>query len=154
MDGVFFGAQALIAPLARRGGGSIVATASLAGLIPFSADIVYTMTKHAVVGMVRSLAMALETRRITVNAVCPGFVDTPIIGEARDMFLSAGFPLLQPEDIAAAVRTIIETGRTGECWVCQPGRDPEPYRFHGVPGPRIEGKEGMIPPQLFGGEPE
>ena len=55
VDGVVFGVRALVPALAARGGGAIVATASLAGLIGFSPDPIYCLTKHAVVGLVRSV---------------------------------------------------------------------------------------------------
>ena len=56
VDGVVFGVRALLPELETKGGGSIVVTASLAGLFAFSVDPVYTLTKHAVVGLVRALA--------------------------------------------------------------------------------------------------
>ena len=77
-------------------GSAIVATASLAGLVPSPADPIYTLTKHAVIGFVRSVAPQLEERGIRINAVAPGFVETPLIDAAP--FIAAGFPLLQPRD--------------------------------------------------------
>ena len=84
VDGVVFGARAIVPAMAARGGGALVATASLAGLIAFPPDPIYTLTKHAVVGLVRSLAPQLLAKNITVNAICPGVVDTPLVGDARD----------------------------------------------------------------------
>ena len=55
---------------------------------------------------------------------------------------------MPPTQIAEAVFTIVTTGRTGESWVCQPGRDAEPYRFHDVPGPRAAGAVGRRPPDV------
>jgi hypothetical protein len=48
--------------------------------------------------------------------------------------------------IAEAVFRIVTTGRTGECWVCQPGREALPYEFRQVPGPRSAGDVGKVPP--------
>jgi hypothetical protein len=59
---------------------------------------------------------------------------------------AAGFPLLEPERIAEAILVAARSERTGEAWVCQPGREPVLFRFPGVPGPRVEGAEGMVPP--------
>lgn len=135
LDGVFFGARAV----ARRmpNGGSIVATASLGGLVPMPNDPVYSLTKHAVVAFVRSIAPGLSARGITVNALCPGFADTPLLtDEFRDMIAGLGLPLIDPTLVADTVLRIIDEGRTGEAWYVQPGRDPEPYQFRGVPGPR------------------
>ena len=137
VDGVVFGARAVVPAMARRGGGAIVATASLAGLIAFPPDPVYTLTKHAVVGLVRSLAPQLQAQGITVNAVCPGIVDTPLVGdEAKAGLQAVGFPLIDPDDIAAAVLDCMTGTGTGQAFVCQAGRPPVAYEFRDVPGPR------------------
>src|SRR4030067_633194 len=62
----------------RRGGGVIVNTASLAGLIAYQEDPIYAATKHGVVGLTRALAFLKDEANIRVNCVCPGFVDTPL----------------------------------------------------------------------------
>jgi NAD(P)-dependent dehydrogenase (short-subunit alcohol dehydrogenase family) len=135
-DGVFYGVRALVPLLAPDGGGAIVATSSLAGLLAFSPDPVYTMAKHAVVGLVRALAKQLAEQAITINAVCPGVVDTPILTDSmRAGVVAEGFPLMQPSAIVAAVLALFQTSETGGAWVCQPGREPERYRHRGVPGP-------------------
>jgi NAD(P)-dependent dehydrogenase (short-subunit alcohol dehydrogenase family) len=135
-----------------RGGGAIVATSSLAGLIPFPPDPVYDLTKHAVVGFIRSIAPGLLAKGITANTVNPGMTDTNIISDdAREVIRTANFPLMPASQIADAVFRIVTGGGTGECWVCQPGRDPEPYRFHDVPGPRTEGAQGRVPPGVRDG---
>jgi orotate phosphoribosyltransferase len=66
LGGVYFGAQAALPALRRAGGGAIVATASLAGLMPMGIDPLYTLTKHAVVGLVRSLAEQFRDEGIDV----------------------------------------------------------------------------------------
>ncbi|OZM83058.1 SDR family oxidoreductase [Pseudonocardia sp. MH-G8] len=134
VDHVVFGLTAAVPALRRAGGGQVVATASLAGLVAMPGDALYTMTKHAVVGYVRSAAPMLATDGIRVNAVCPGFADTPLIARAKARF--ADFPLLTAEDVATAIESVLERGEPGECWFVQPGRDPAPYGFRGVPGPR------------------
>jgi NAD(P)-dependent dehydrogenase (short-subunit alcohol dehydrogenase family) len=144
VDGVVFGVQAAAA--AMRPEGSIVVTASLAGLVPYPGDPIYGLTKHAVIGFVRATAPQLRARGIAINALCPGFVDTPILGPFADEFRARGFPLLQPADVAEAVVTVATSEHTGEVFVCQPGRLCERYEFRGVPGPRAEGAEGMAPP--------
>jgi NAD(P)-dependent dehydrogenase (short-subunit alcohol dehydrogenase family) len=137
VDGVFFGVRAVVPALDKRGGGAIVATASLAGLIAYSPDPVYAMTKTAVVGLVRALAPQLTALNITINAICPGLVDTPLLGaEARQLVTAADFPLIPVEDIAEAVYGRVLGTETGQAWVCQMNREPTAYRFAGVPGPR------------------
>lgn len=149
VDGVVWGARAAIRAMERRGGGAIVATSSLAGLIPFAMDPVYDLTKHAVVGFIRSIAPPLLAKGITANTVNPGMTDTNILNaDTKAMFAANSFPLMPATQIADAVFTIVTTGRTGECWVCQPGRDAEPYRFHDVPGPRTAGAQGRRPPDV------
>ena len=146
VDGVVHGVRRLAGVMER--GSSIVATASLAGLVPAPQDPLYKLTKHAVVGFVRSVAPQLEVRGIRINAVAPGFVDTPLLGEeGRAHFVNAGFPLLQSEDVARAVLTAARSEETGQVWVVQPGREPLPFRFPNVPGPRdTSGKPVGVPP--------
>src|SRR5262245_26618543 len=150
VDGVVFGARAAIRTMRAQGrGGVIVATASLAGIVPFALDPVYALTKHAVVGFIRSIAPSLEADGIVVHAVCPGLTDTPIMGdETREALRAAEFPLMAPEPIAEAVVTAATSSTTGTCWVCQPGRTALRYEFRDVPGPRTEGAKGRRRPEL------
>jgi NAD(P)-dependent dehydrogenase (short-subunit alcohol dehydrogenase family) len=143
VDGVVLGVRRLAQVME---GGTIVATASLAGLTGMPSDFVYSLTKHAVVGLVRSAAPRLEPIRL--NAVCPGIADTPMIDGHRAAFEAAAFPLLGPEDVAAAAWRAATSGRTGECWFVQPGREPAPFRFPNIPGPRA-GEERVGPPPTF-----
>jgi NAD(P)-dependent dehydrogenase (short-subunit alcohol dehydrogenase family) len=144
VDGVAFGVRRLAQVMES---GSIVVTASLAGLGPTEQDALYTLTKHAVVGFVRAAAPQLAARRIRLNMVNPGFVDTPMIDAVgRATFEAVGFPLLRPEDVAAAVLRVADDEETGQAWIVQPGREPMKFRFPNLPGPRVEGKEGIRPP--------
>ncbi|HWL64405.1 MAG TPA: SDR family oxidoreductase, partial [Actinomycetota bacterium] len=145
IGGVVFGTRAAVNAMSK--GGAIIATASLAGLVPYGGDPMYGLTKHAVVGFVRSVAKQLEDRNITINAVCPGFTRTAMLEEMVSVFEQRGFPLMDPEDIAEAVVKIASSEHTGEAFICQPGRIGELYKFRGVPGPRTEGAEGMEPPR-------
>jgi len=146
LDGVVYGLRAATRALRRRGGGAIVATSSLAGLIPFPPDFVYDATKHAVVGLVRSVAPTLDAEGIRVNAVNPSMTDTRILtDDVKKLFAEMDFPLLAPQEIAGAVLDLVTSGVSGECRVCQVGREPEAFRFPGVPGPR-GAAEGRTPP--------
>jgi NAD(P)-dependent dehydrogenase (short-subunit alcohol dehydrogenase family) len=145
VDGVVYGVRRLAREM--EDGDAIVVTASLAGLIGVDSDPIYSLTKHAVVGFVRSVAPQLVERGIRINAVCPGFADTPMVsGELRESLESAGFPLLQPEEVAEAVLRAARSEKTGEAWIVQPGLKPEPYRFRGVPGARSAEERGVAPP--------
>jgi hypothetical protein len=80
--------------------------------------------------------------------VCPGIADTPMLdkGGQRYAFEAAGFPLLLAEDVAAAVLLAAASEETGQAWALQPGREPVPFRVPNVPGPRVAGAEGALPP--------
>jgi len=145
VDGVVYGVRRLAREM--EDGDAIVVTASLAGLTGVEGDPIYALTKHAVVGFVRSVAPQLAERGIRINAVCPGFADTPMVaGALRESLEAAGFPLLQPEEVADAVLRAARSEDTGEAWIVQPGRDPEPYGFRGIPGARTPDAGGVAPP--------
>ena len=149
VDGVFYGVRAVVPAMAARGGGAIVATASLAGLIGFSPDPVYCLTKHAVVGLVRSLGPQLADRGITINAVCPSIVDTPLIADMRGVLESSGFPLIDVGSVSTAVVDLLAGEATGEAMVIQAGREALAFRFARPPGPRAGGTVGQMPPKEF-----
>ncbi|SER07222.1 NADP-dependent 3-hydroxy acid dehydrogenase YdfG [Lentzea xinjiangensis] len=134
VDHVVYGLCAAVPALRRQGGGKVVITASLAGLAAMPADPLYTLTKHAVVGYARAAGKALADEGIVVSALCPGFVDTLLLGAAREEFDAVGFPLLTPSDIADAVQVVLAQGQPGEAWIIQPGGQASAYRFRGVPG--------------------
>ena len=146
VDGVVFGVRALVPAMAARGGGAIVATASLAGLIGFSPDPIYCLTKHAVVGLVRSLGPQLGELHITINAVCPSIVDTPLIDDMREVLEGSGFPLIDVEAVSEAVVERLSGEETGQAMVIQAGREALAFRFARPPGPRVGGAVGQMPP--------
>lgn len=82
--GVVHAVQAVLPAMKDRPYGRIIAIASTAGLKGYAYVSAYSAAKHAVVGLVRSLALELAHTRVTVNAVCPGFTDTDLVGESID----------------------------------------------------------------------
>jgi len=136
LDGVVFGVHAVLPAMKARGGGSIVATASLAGLTAVPFDPLYSANKHAVVGLVRSLGPALVNDGIRVNAVCPGFSETAIIGPIRDGLLNSGLPIIPVDHVIDTVLTLLDGDMTGECWFVQAGRESDAFAFRNIPGPR------------------
>ncbi len=135
VDGVVYGVRRLDRVMPR--GSTIVVTASLAGLTAIPDDPIYGLTKHAVVGFVRSVADQLATRGIRIQAVCPGWADTGLTtNEFREELEGRGYRLLDPSAVAEGVWAAYKSEGTGEAWVVQPGREPLLYEFKGVPGPR------------------
>lgn len=141
-DGVIFGAVAARPALLERGGGQIVVTASLAGLTGVPPDPVYAATKHAVVGLVRSIGPTWAEAGIRVNAICPGFADTDIIRDVRELLEAVELPLLSVDDVVEAFMSVVTSGQSGTCWYVQPGRNSEPFLFRNVPGPRTNEPDG------------
>ena len=91
VDGVVFGVRRLSRVMPK--GSTIIVTASLAGLTAIADDPIYGLTKHAVVGFVRSVAPQLDERGIRIQAVCPGWADTGLTTNGfRDELRERGYP--------------------------------------------------------------
>ena len=73
----FVAAQAVLEPMRRQGGGSIIITSSNSGVQYDREMIAYATTKHAVLAMTRQMAADYARENIRFNALCPGFIDTP-----------------------------------------------------------------------------
>ncbi|MEU3711965.1 SDR family NAD(P)-dependent oxidoreductase [Streptomyces catenulae] len=131
LDGVVYGLHAALPPLRSRGGG-IVVLGSLAGLTG-SPDVFYATAKHALVGLVRSAAPLLAADRIRIDAVCPGLVDTPAVAPFRATLLARGLRLATPDEIAAAVETVLADPNTGRIWTVQADHPATPTDFPAIP---------------------
>jgi NAD(P)-dependent dehydrogenase (short-subunit alcohol dehydrogenase family) len=112
LNGVWYCMRAEIAQMLEQGKGVIVNLASVAGLVGFPSHAAYTASKHAVVGLTKTAALEYIRKGIRINAVCPGFTDTPMIEEERRrdpqyaQRLIMGVParrLGTPQEVAAAV---------------------------------------------------
>lgn len=133
VDGVVFGARAVLPGMIERGAGDIIATASMAGLVPIAPDPVYGLTKHAVVGFIRSLAAASEAHPadICFSAMCPGFADTNIIGaEFKEQMAEMQMGLLDPMVIGDTVLRSLTERRNGAEWVMWEGVETSVYEWN------------------------
>jgi NAD(P)-dependent dehydrogenase (short-subunit alcohol dehydrogenase family) len=129
LDGVVFGARAVLPAMLERGSGDIVATASIAGVYPIGMDPIYGLTKHGVVGFVRSLARYLaeapDAPDVCVSALCPGFTDTNIIGGGiREMLELFEVPIMPVDHVAGVVLRALQERVQGAQWAVEHGFEP------------------------------
>ena len=100
LHGVVNGVQAAYPVMLSQGYGHIVNTASMAGLLPMPAAVSYAATKHAVVGLSKSLRVEAASYGVRVSVLCPGFIRTPILyGGKYGKNLQAVPPEVQEEFI-------------------------------------------------------
>ncbi len=104
LDGVYYCCREAIGGMLESGSGCIVNVASIAGLHGAAYIAAYCAAKHGVVGLTRALAMEFARKNITVNAVCPGYVDTDIVRTAIDN-ISATTGRSREEALAELVKT-------------------------------------------------
>lgn len=111
MDGVFLGLQTMLPRMIANGGKCITATSSAAGLIPIPFDPIYAMTKHAVIGLVRSMALASADQPVRINAFCPGGIDTQLVPSELG---SNPANMMAPAAAAEVVAGLLLDGANGE----------------------------------------
>lgn len=112
IEGVAFGVLAALGPLAASGG-DVIVTASIAGLVPYPADPVYAVSKHAVVALVSSFAPLLDARGVRINAICPGGIET----DMAPPDVRARVRLSPPSFIADVVVGILDSPTSGSLYV-------------------------------------
>ena len=127
----FVATRAVVPGMLTRGRGRIVMVASVAGLHGARYIAAYAASKHAMIGLMRSVAAEVEGTGVTCNAVCPGYVDTPMTegtiatitartgrtrAEAVAAMLATGTQtrLIRPEEVAAAVLRLCASDLNGE----------------------------------------
>ncbi len=125
IDGVVFGTMTALPVMEKQGSGSVLVTASVAGIRTQPPDPIYALSKSAVISFVRSIAPAMQDRGVRVNALCPGSVDTPLQPEDRRR---EGRLMTPPEDIAEAMAKILASDDTGGIWIAS-GSDYPVWRY-------------------------
>jgi NAD(P)-dependent dehydrogenase (short-subunit alcohol dehydrogenase family) len=88
LTGAFLSVRPALAGMRERGWGRIVFVASTGGLKGYVYVAPYVAAKHGVIGLMRALALETATAGITVNAVCPGFTETPMLADAVDRIVA------------------------------------------------------------------
>jgi NAD(P)-dependent dehydrogenase (short-subunit alcohol dehydrogenase family) len=129
LNGTYLCSRQAVPDMLQAGFGRIVNVASIAGLRGAAYISAYVSSKHAVIGLTRSLALEYATRNITVNAVCPGYVDTDIVKSAvANIMNKTGRS--ESEALAALVATnpqrrLIEPREVADTvmWLCRPGSE-------------------------------
>ncbi len=119
LKGVWLCMKYEIAAMLKQGGGSIVNTASIAGLVGFEGLPAYNASKGGVVQLTRTAALEFATKNIRVNCVCPGVIRTPMVERLLDtqgyseQDLTMGEPvgrMGKPEEIAEGVAWLLSDG--------------------------------------------
>jgi NAD(P)-dependent dehydrogenase (short-subunit alcohol dehydrogenase family) len=129
LTGTYLCTREAIPDMLQAGYGRIVNIASTAGLRGAPYISAYAASKHAVIGLTRSLALEYATRNITVNAVCPGYTDTDIVRRAVDNIVKK-----TGRSRSEAMATLTATNPQGRLiapaevsnavlWLCRPGTD-------------------------------
>jgi len=139
--GTFLCTQAFLGPMVERRWGRVINVASIAGKIGAAYISAYSASKHAVIGFTRSVAAEVATSGVTVNAICPGYVDTPMTeGSVANIVEKTGHDvelvmknlramspqrrLMEPEEVAYLVLSLCDErakGVTGQSLVLDGG---------------------------------
>ncbi len=108
---VFWAARAVLGPMTERGWGRVIAMSSVSGKVGGARRSAYHAAKHGVLGFVRSAALEVSASGVTVNAICPGFVDTRMISDNRADFAPPSGGNAGGEDALAHLRAAIPMNR-------------------------------------------
>jgi NAD(P)-dependent dehydrogenase (short-subunit alcohol dehydrogenase family) len=105
LRGVFLGIKYGVPLVIKRGGGRIINTASVAGLVGYPGNCGYAASKAGVVSLTKTAALEYGKHNISVNCICPAYVDTPILTQAR--------PGADPEEVKEMLKRRVPIRRIG-----------------------------------------
>jgi NAD(P)-dependent dehydrogenase (short-subunit alcohol dehydrogenase family) len=119
LTGVFLSMQYEVEQMIKRGGGAIVNTSSILGLVAMPGAFAYTAAKHGVAGLTKAAALQYAQKGIRVNAVCPGYIHTPMVER------SVGLGSEMAQHITKHLQPIGRLGKPEEIaeavvWLCSP----------------------------------
>ena len=148
---VFLGIKYAVEPMRKAGGGSIISTSSVASFLPSAYGAAYAAAKGGVISLTRSAALQLGPDRIRVNCICPGFINTPILGALPAFSDPAAVAQLldhvqtvprvgRPQDIASMVLFLVSDESewvTGQAMIVDGGL---------TVGPNFSALAGAAPP--------
>ena len=111
LDGFYNVLNPLIMPMVRlRGAGRIVTLSSVSGLMGNRGQVNYSAAKAGIIGATKALALEMAKRKITVNCVAPGLIETEMLDDIPLETVTATIPMRrlgQPEEVAAVVRFLL-----------------------------------------------
>eukprot|EP01024_Parvocaulis_polyphysoides_P001881 TRINITY_DN1054_c0_g2_i1.p2 TRINITY_DN1054_c0_g2~~TRINITY_DN1054_c0_g2_i1.p2 ORF type:complete len:258 (+),score=42.82 TRINITY_DN1054_c0_g2_i1:134-907(+) len=116
-----YGIGTVLPVMQAQGGGVIVVTASIAGLDAYETEPVYTATKHAVIGYMRSIKDQLNESNIKTYEICPGFVRTELLGKDKEQL---PYEFLEPQFVAETMVDLATSEKPSQTITILPGRDP------------------------------
>ncbi|CAN5411023.1 SDR family NAD(P)-dependent oxidoreductase [soil metagenome] len=114
LSGVFYGMRYQLPAMMKSGGGSIVNIASILGLVGFELSSAYVAAKHGVIGLTQNAAIEYAAKNIRVNAICPGFINTPLLGKNLDSAMIDSLIALHPIGRLGKAEEVAELA----LWLC------------------------------------
>ena len=113
LTGTFFGCKRALAEMLPRQAGRVINMASVAGLVGAGGGPAYVASKHGVVGLTRQLAVGCAARGVTVNAICPGPIQTGLRSNSTRILGADAPPMRGIGGDDAAIRAVVPSGRRG-----------------------------------------